>query len=283
MFDFFNKTPKKEEPPSPSHSAAAAAAAESAQRASGSFTATALTNKEMVDLQAILEDGAQLEAAVRQGLDGQLLETAVLRTIHARSERLLRRNEAREAASAFGQGCLAVTRQADDALAAAVATVWPAYFRQTGDADGDERAHVSKLYLHGLGGGSTLSVRFALTERANDGDALCDLSLAVNQVHPFVAGAPRYKLSFELQDVAPAAAGSFLLDEAQRARLAELKTLLGFKESLWTPVAVLGFVLCAATCGQLGGAAEDDAAAAFVAELLAAMKKAHRDEILDST
>ena len=25
MFDFFNKTPKKEEPPSPSHSAAAAA------------------------------------------------------------------------------------------------------------------------------------------------------------------------------------------------------------------------------------------------------------------
>ena len=237
----------------------------------------------MVDLQAILEDGAQLEAAVRQGLEGQLLETSVLRTIHARSERLLRRNEAREAASAFGQGCLAVTRQADDALAAAVATVWPAYFRQTGDADGDERAHVSKLYLHGLGGGSTLSVRFALTERANDGDALCDLSLAVNQVHPFVAGAPRYKLSFELQDVAPAAAGSFLLDEAQRARLAELKTLLGFKESLWTPVAVLGFVLCAATCGQLGGAAEDDAAAAFVAELLAAMKKAHRDEILDST
>ena len=60
MFDFFNKTPKKEEPPSPSHSAAAAAAAESAQLASGSFTATALTNKEMVDLQAILEDGAQL-------------------------------------------------------------------------------------------------------------------------------------------------------------------------------------------------------------------------------
>ena len=166
--------------------------AAAAERASGSFTATALTNKEMVDLQAILEDGAQLEAAVRQGLEGQLLETSVLRTIHARSERLLRRNEAREAASAFGQGCLAVTRQADDALAAAVATVWPAYFRQTGDADGDERAHVSKLYLHGLGGGSTLSVRFALTERANDGDALCDLSLAVNQVHPFVAGAPRY-------------------------------------------------------------------------------------------
>ena len=176
-----------------------------------------------------------------------------------------------------------MTRQADDALAAAVATVWPAYFRQTGDADGDERARDAKLYLHGLGGGSTLSVRFALTERANDGDALCDLSLAVNQVHPFVAGAPRYKLSFELQDVAPAAAGSFLLDEAQRARLAELKTLLGFKESLWTPVAVLGFVLCAATCGQLGGAADDDAAAAFVAELLGAMKKAHRDEILDST
>ena len=46
---------------------------------------------------------------------------------------------------------------------------------------------------------------------------------------------------------------------------------------------MLGFVLCAATCGQLSGAAEDDAAAAFVAELLAAMKKAHRDEILDST
>ena len=78
MFDFFNKTPKKEEPPSPSHSAAAAATAQrrSAQ-AAYSRPPPLAHSKEMVDLQAILEDGAQLEAAVRQGLEGQLLETSV--------------------------------------------------------------------------------------------------------------------------------------------------------------------------------------------------------------
>ena len=42
-------------------------------------------------------------------------------------------------------------------------------------------------------------------------------------------------------------------------------------------------LVCAATCGQLAGGDADSAAAEFMGELVGAMKRAHREEILDST
>lgn len=144
---------------------------------------------------------------------------------------------------------------------------------------------LSKLYLHGLRGGSggpplTACVRFTLAERDPEEDdpdrepePLYDLELKVLQVHPFVKDAAKLSFAFGMQDTLAADAGSWRLDESQRSRLGELHDLLGHPLPFGTPASVLGFVLSLAG----GGSLESHP---FLAEAVRASRDAHRQELL---
>lgn len=247
---------------------------------SPSLTQSGVASRELEELGVILGDAAALaalaaDASARAAL---LEETATLERLAELSSRLLLRNKARAAARAICM--LAESAAHADRIDAATACITPAYFRRSEGYDEGQTVWASKVFLHGVPGapGTTLCVRFSLTEsRPADDDAepTYDLALKAMQVAPFevAEGGHRFTLSFGLQDASAERAAAFTLDDVQRAKLLELKGLLGFASGRWTAVGVLALLLAAAGCA----AVEDNACFAGV---LRAAREAHREELL---
>ena len=256
-------------------------------KAAAAPTQAGVANRELDELHGILEDGKTLAALAAKALETSTLEeTATLEHISELSARLLCRNRARTAARNYGMALLCI-KVADDALESAARTLFPSYFRHTtsvGDGDA-EQMWVCKLFLHALPGApeTTLCARFSLAEHADPGggggDAVeaaatqYDLNLQLIQVAPFVAGASRFAFSFALVDKHTADIGEFTLDDGQRARLNELRMLLGLTSGRWTSVGMLGVLLAAISSGQM------DENPCFK-EMQRATREAHRAELL---
>ena len=257
-------------------------------KAAAAPTQAGVANRELDELHGILEDGKTLAALAAKALETSTLEeTATLEHISELSARLLCRNRARTAARNYGMALLCI-KVADDALESAARTLFPSYFRHTtsvGDGDA-EQMWVCKLFLHALPGApeTTLCARFSLAEHADPGgggggDAVeaaatqYDLNLQLMQVAPFVAGASRFAFSFALVDKHTADIGEFTLDDGQRARLNELRMLLGLTSGRWTSVGMLGVLLAAISSGQM------DENPCFK-EMQRATREAHRAELL---
>jgi len=228
-------------------------------------------------MHSICGDSASLAALASAGLtDGTLEETATLERLAELSARLLCRNRSRAAALAYGR---ALVNEKSAELDAAVTALLPSYFRHNSKSGGEEdegQVWVSKVFLHGLPAapGTTLCARFSLSEQAStleDEVPLYDLSLKVLQVAP--TGGRSFQCSFDLVDTPAASAGEFTLDETQRAKLAELKAMLGLTSARWTAVGVLGMMLAAAGCAQM------ETTGCFK-EVLRAAREAHREELL---
>jgi len=299
MMDFFKKPqtprtpapPRAEPTPPPQPPASPVAPSASSPSRSANLTPTqgttqaGVANRELDELQNITTDGTSLVKLVSAGLDANSLEeTATLEQISELSARLLCRNRSRAAVRAYGASLLADKGATDESLAAAAMAFTPSYFRHTTSGDDDAtQMWVCKLFLSTLPAApdTTLCVRFSLKEHADaaadadadEDDLQYDLSLTVMQVAPFVAGASRFALSFELMDKRPREAADFTLDDAQRQRLTELKSLLGLTSSKWTAVGMLGVLLAALGCGQMPDAG-------FFDELVRGAREAHREELL---
>ena len=248
----------------------------------------------LAELRSIGGDGARLAALVKEGLETSCLEeTERLEQIAELSTRLLCRNRARAAARAYGGALLGDKGGADAPehapLDAATRTLLPSYLRHTTSAAEDEASQmwVGKLFLADLplSEGTSLCVRFSLSEHTGSepaaeetpaAPALYDLSVQVLQVAPLVKpGGGRYALSWAYVDWRASDASEFALDDAARARLAELRAMLGLTNAKWTDVGMLGWILAA-----LGTNAVEHVDA--FAALLKACKDAHREELLAS-
>ena len=249
--------------------------------ASPSKSATVIDKKEMDELQKILSDSTELNELVASGLkNGTLEETARLESLSELSARLLSRNRCRLATAKFGSSLLADKHTEQINLAAGA--MLPSYFRHEQTPPHEEEGGqtdlwVSKIFMHELAAppqaGTVLCARFSLSASIPAGqndEPLYDLSIKVMQVK---GREHKYAFHFEFVDVDPAAAGDWILDDGQKAKLTELGEYLGLTGARWTPIGVFGVLLAAAGCAQL------DENPCF-SVLLRACKDGHREELL---
>jgi hypothetical protein len=276
--------------------------------------------RDLAEVAVILrDDDALLELASKAlgqpaSLRSTLLEGEPLQLITQLSElteRRLIRQHARGSASQFSAVVESLcsrpqSGEADLALDASIAAIWPAYMRYTAGAEGAEGSAdvwATKLYLHvappargdtaggprpGSGpspspagappvlpaGGLILYARFTLRRDVSTG--CVDLSLQVGQLAPLSPGAgPGYNLSWSVEDVdldATDALAWTSLDEGLRVKLTELQGVLGLaRRPAWGPTGMLGLLLAA--CAGLPSC--DPAR-----HVLARLRSAHREEVL---